>query len=211
MRANLLGVPTVSDKRIHQRFIEQSEALSPALANAIARVGPVRVEVDHSRSLAEHLCRSVAGQQLSVKAARSIWARVLTAADGVPLTEFFIDANARVLRGCGLSAAKVRALLGIAETDRAGALDRDALGALDSQARSRQLTALWGVGQWTADMIAIFHFGDEDIWPDGDVAARKTLERLTSRRRKTTRTAARFAPYRSRLALYMWRHADAEP
>jgi DNA-3-methyladenine glycosylase II len=201
----------VNDASIHQHFIEISSGLSPDLSNAIARIGPLSFEVDHSRSLAERLCRSVAGQQLSVKAAASIWARVLEAADSIPLTEFFVDANAQALRACGLSAGKVRALIGIAGEDRAGGLDTEALAVLDHEARSSQLTALWGVGQWTADMISIFHFGDQDVWPDGDVSARKTLERLTSRRRKTTRTAARFAPHRSRLALYMWRHADAAP
>ena len=57
----------------------------------------------------------------------------------------------------------------------------------------------------------MFWFGEEDIWPDGDVAARKTLEKLTSARRKTHRTALRFAPYRSYLALYMWQWVDAKP
>ena len=87
-------------------------------------------------------------------------------------------------------------------------LNQTVLNALDHSERSRQLTQIWGVGQWTADMMGIFYFGDPDIWPDGDTAARKHLERLTSRRRKTVRTAARFAPYRSYLALYMWHQAN---
>ncbi|MEM8810884.1 MAG: DNA-3-methyladenine glycosylase 2 family protein, partial [Cyanobacteria bacterium P01_G01_bin.38] len=77
--------------------------------------------------------------------------------------------------------------------------------------RAQRLTAIWGVGQWTADMMSIFYFGDPDIWPDGDVTARTNLIQLTSARRKTTLTAARFAPHRSYLALYMWRHSDAAP
>ena len=109
------------------------------------------------------------------------------------------------------TAAKTRAMCAIAREARAGGLEADELRDLDHATRSRHLTALWGVGQWTADMISIFYFGDEDVWPDGDIAARKTLARLTSPRRKTVRTAARFAPHRSRLALYMWRHVDAPP
>lgn len=196
---------------IHHRFIAVAADLSPALADAIAHVGPVELHADDSQPLAERLCRSVAGQQLSVKAARSIWERVSTAAGETPLTEFFVEANTGVVRACGLSAAKVRALCGIAGQARAGKLEANALRALDHLERSKRLTALWGVGQWTADMISMFYFGEQDIWPDGDVAARKTLERLTSRRRKTVRTAARFAPYRSRLAVYMWRYVDAPP
>jgi DNA-3-methyladenine glycosylase II len=70
---------------------------------------------------------------------------------------------------------------------------------------------IWGVGQWTADMLGIFYFGERDIWPDTDLAVWKTLQRLTSRRRKTTLTAAKFSPQRSLLAKYMWRIADASP
>jgi DNA-3-methyladenine glycosylase II len=77
--------------------------------------------------------------------------------------------------------------------------------------RSAALTSIWGVGQWTADMMCMFYFGEHDVWPDGDVGARKTLERLTNRRRSTIRTAQLFAPHRSYLALYMWAHADARP
>lgn len=198
-------------QEIHERFVEIAEALSPALVNALVRGGPVEFQFDDSIPLAERLCRSVAGQQLSVKAARSIWNRVVTAAGETPLAEFLVEANADVIRACGLSAAKTRSMCAIAEQARLGGLDAEELRPLSHAERSLRLTALWGVGQWTADMISIFYFGDPDVWPDGDVAARKTLVRLTSPRRKTVRTAARFAPHRSLLALYMWRHVDTPP
>lgn len=196
---------------IHERFVAIAETLSPALAEAFARGGPVSFRPDDSQPLAERLCRSVAGQQLSVKAAGTICQRVVDAAGDVPLTDFLAESNAEALRACGLSAAKARAIGAIAGEARLGGLETETLRGLDHAERSRRLTALWGVGQWTADMISIFYFGDEDVWPDGDVAARKTLIRLTSPRRKTTRTAARFAPHRSWLALYLWRHVDAPP
>lgn len=90
-----------------------------------------------------------------------------------------------------------------------GQLDATALAQLSQTDRVKQLTKIWGIGQWTADMMGIFYFGDPDIWPDGDVTARKTLEKLTSKRRKTVRTAARFLPYRSYLALHMWKNVDS--
>ncbi|WP_111413270.1 DNA-3-methyladenine glycosylase family protein [Billgrantia lactosivorans] len=198
-------------EEIHRRCVEVARELSPQLADAIERGGPVALTADDSRPLAERLCRSIAGQQLSVKAARSIWARVVDAAGDAPLMAFLSEPNQDMLRGCGLSGAKARALCLIAEEARAGRLEAEELRRLDHAERSRRLTALWGVGQWTADMISIFYFGEPDVWPEGDVAARKTLERLTSPRRKTLRTAARFAPYRSHLALYLWRHVDAPP
>lgn len=197
--------------KIHRRFIKTASDLSPELADAIEQVGPLLFQPDDSLPLPHRLCRSVAGQQLSVVAARTIWSRIIESADNTPLTEFFIEKNSELMKNCGLSAAKVRSMCGIAKVARQGGLEKDKLHSMDHKTRSKHLTHLWGVGQWTADMISIFYFGDEDVWPDGDLAARKTLERLTSKRRKTVRTAERFAPHRSRLALYMWEYKDAVP
>ncbi|PWE17502.1 DNA-3-methyladenine glycosylase 2 family protein [Marinicauda salina] len=196
---------------IHARFIDTAAGVSPALAEAIETLGPVTLPDRTGAPFPVYLCRAVAGQQLSVKAARTIWGRVEASAGARPLLEHFHEQNEDALRACGLSGAKTRTICAIAEAARDGRLEADELAALDSAERARRLTALWGVGQWTADMAAMFYFRDPDIWPDGDVAARKTLEKLTSKRRKTARTAARFAPHRSYLALYMWRWVDARP
>lgn len=199
------------DRDVHARFVETAAGITPALEAAIAAVGPLRVPVDTRMTLAERLCRSIVGQQLSVKAARTIWERLLDAAGDTPLVDHLLEAPPEALRGCGLSASKARALHGIAGRAADGTLDPARLAQLDHAARSAELTALWGVGQWTADMLSIFWFGDEDVWPDGDIVVHKTLVQLTSPRRSTVRTAARFAPHRSRLALYMWRWRDATP
>lgn len=196
---------------IHHQFIETANELSTDLAKAISLVGALKLQADDSQPLAHRLSRSVAQQQLSVKATKTIWNRVLEAACDEPLTEFFIEDNAEMMHNCGLSKAKVRAICGIAEKARMGGLNASELQSMTHKKRASHLTSLWGVGQWTADMISIFYFGDEDIWPDGDLAARKTLEKLTSRRRKTVRMAERFAPYRSYLALYMWKYQDVVP
>lgn len=198
-------------KKVHQRFLPIAATLSPALAEAIERVGPVRVHKRSKTPLPVVLSRAVAGQQLSVKAASTIWGRVCDSAKDRPLTEHLARARPATLQKCGLSAAKAKAIRAIAQAEKAGRLDPDALRRLDHPTRSNQLTAIWGVGPWTADMISMFYFGDPDVWPDGDVSACGTLQKLTSRRRKTTRTAEHFAPHRSYLAVYMWKHADAAP
>ncbi len=196
---------------IHDRFLTIAPDLSPELAAAIARTGPLELVPRRDTPLPERLCRAVAGQQLSVKAAASIWSRVVASAEGTALIDHFATADPQDLRDCGLSGAKAKAMGAIAAAALAGELDAEVLGGIETAARTQQLTQIWGVGQWTANMLNIFYFGDPDIWPEGDTTARKTLEKLTSPRRKTTRTAARFAPHRSYLALYMWRQADAAP
>ena len=193
---------------IQAKCVEIAQGLSDDLAAAIASAPPLQVAANQESPFSQRLCRAVAGQQLSVKAAASIWGRVVASAADRPLMDYLAVASPESLRRCGLSAAKAKAMGAIAAAAQTQQLNQTVLNALDHSERSRQLTQIWGVGQWTADMMGIFYFGDPDIWPDGDTAARKHLERLTSRRRKTVRTAARFAPYRSYLALYMWHQAN---
>ncbi|MEO0737839.1 MAG: DNA-3-methyladenine glycosylase 2 family protein [Cyanobacteria bacterium J06649_12] len=188
--------------------MEIARGLSRDLADAIANTQPLTLTTSQDTPFSERLCRAVAGQQLSVKAAASIWGRVVDSAAEQPLVDYFSTISPDTLRNCGLSAAKAKAMRAIALATLANQLDESLLSELDHEERTHCLTEIWGVGQWTADMMGIFYFGDPDIWPDGDTTARKNLERLTSRRRKTVRTAARFAPYRSYLALYMWHQAD---
>ncbi|MEX0945687.1 MAG: hypothetical protein WDZ38_08410 [Balneolaceae bacterium] len=198
----------MNHNEIHYQFIDIAGGISQDLTIAIEKVGPVKFEADHSKPLAHYMCESVTSQQLSVKVADTIWNRVLKESGSLPLTEFFVEENRDIMRGCGLSAAKVKTMCGIAQMAREGELDEEHLRSISHKERSKHLMVLWGVGQWTVDMISIFYFGDEDVWPDGDLAARKTLEKLTGRRRKTVRTAQHFAPYRSRLALYMWGYKE---
>jgi len=194
---------------IHQQFLAIAPTLNGALAKVIALNGPLTLTSDQSVSFPQQLCRAIAGQQLSTKAAHSIWNRVLTSAGDTPLTQYLRATTPDTLRSCGLSNAKAKAMIGIAHAAQAGQLEASELTQMSTAERTQRLTALWGVGQWTADMMSIFYFADPDIWPDGDVTARKTLEKLTSKRRKTTKTATLFAPYRSYLALHMWRYVDA--
>ncbi|MGD1855028.1 MAG: DNA-3-methyladenine glycosylase family protein [Leptolyngbyaceae cyanobacterium] len=193
---------------IRTQLVKIAQELSGELADAIAHTPSLQLMPNQESPFSERLCRAVAGQQLSVKAAASIWGRVVDSAASQPLINYFATVSPEMLRNCGLSNAKAKAMRAIALATLANQLDEVLLCELDHCDRSNCLTEIWGVGQWTADMMGIFYFGDPDIWPDGDTTARKTLERLTSRRRKTVRTAARFAPYRSYLALYMWHQAD---
>ena len=196
---------------VHKHLADAAFDISPELHAAIIRRGPLEFPSRDGDPFPHYLCRAISGQQISVKAAQSIWGRVLASAGEAPLLDHFVPDNTDALRACGLSGAKTKTIITIAETHRAVGLDTDELRALTVPERTARLTAIWGVGQWTADMMNMFYFGEPDIWPDGDVAARKTLERLTSKRRKTVRTAERFKPYRSWLALYMWAHVDAPP
>ena len=201
----------MSHRAVHDHLLTASEPLFPDLHAAIRKLGPMELPRRDDLPFPTYLCRAIAGQQISVKAAQSIWARVEDSSGDVDLLDHFSAGNTDTLRACGLSGAKTRTIITIAETHRTVGLDTGLLKSLPIEQRTARLTEIWGVGQWTADMMNIFYFGEGDVWPDGDVAARKTLERLTSKRRKTERTAGLFKPYRSWLAYYMWAHVDAPP
>jgi len=186
--------------------------LSRPLLAEIERIGPLTIGPPRIAPIAEHLYTSVVSQQLSVKAADTIWGRVVAAAKTRNLTpgEMFVPGFEDELRACGISRNKIKALGAIRAAQEDGRLDHAELATLAHPERSQRLTAIWGVGRWTADMMGIFVFLDPDIWPDGDVAARGALIRLTGRE-DTIEMAAAFAPYRSLLARYLWQSRDNAP
>lgn len=199
----------------YRRFLATARDASPRLHAAIAGIGRIELPDRRRRGLAWFLARAIVGQQLSTLAARSIWQRVEAAvrAGDATVPVFFCDRNAAVLRQCGISGAKVKALIAIREAHENGLLSARRLGRLSHAQRSGQLTQIRGIGQWTADMTSIFYFQDPDVWPEGDAGVYRGIEQVTGRRsRKAVLALAnRFAPYRSFLALYMWRLLDARP
>jgi len=198
---------------IHRHCIKTAAGVSPRLKAALIQVGRLKPLARRGRSLPQFLARAVVGQQLSTAAARTIWARIEAAVrehrSAIP--DFFTEQHKPILRRCGVSNAKAQALIAIRAAQAAGVLATRRLRAMDHARRSQHLCAIWGIGQWTADMTSIFYFRDPDIWPQGDGGVYRAMCRLTGRRSKAAlaKLATGFAPYRSFLALYMWRTLDS--
>ncbi len=183
-------------------------AISEPLQAALVRLGPIAIPAPPHARVADRLFVEVVNQQISTHAALAIWGRIESwaAERGLAPRDLFRADEAEVLRACGVSGNKIRALLAIREAEDAGALG-ESLALLPRTERAAVLCRIRGVGPWTADMIGIFHFLDPDIWPAGDAAAVGTLRRLSGRPDDTA-VAAAFAPYRSILARYMWLNRD---
>ena len=200
---------------LHPDFVRTARRVSRPLALAMQAVGPPEWPSRHQQPLARYLARVVVGQQLSTRAASTIWGRVeaLGKAEQQSIPGLALNLPDTALLGCGLSAGKLKTLKALTEADAAGMLKRQRLARLDPATRAVELTALRGIGPWTADMLALFYFRDPDIWPLGDLAVRKTLERflVDQSRYDLSSAAALFAPHRSVLALYLWRIADNPP
>lgn len=185
----------------------------PELGRLIARVGQFTMRPVPARSLFATLVRSIVYQQLTGKAAATIFGRVnqLFAPRRFPTPRDLLEIEPERLRAAGLSAAKTAALRDLA----AKTLD----GTVPSLLRVRRmqdeeiierLTAVRGIGRWTVEMLLIFKLGRPDVLPLGDLGVRKGFA-VTFRKRTLPEPSAlirrgeRWRPYRSVASWYLWR------
>src|ERR1700736_2779494 len=121
------------------------------------------------------LAAIVCGQQLSTASAAAIWARVSAAFDPFDHDTLRL-ARADRLGRLGLSAAKIKTLKGVARELATGRLNFDVLANEDADAAHNTLTALYGIGPWTADVYLLFCLGHGDAWPAGDLAVQEAVK-----------------------------------
>ena len=162
--------------------------------------------------------RSIAGQQLSVKAARAIWNRLLERFGGrTPTPQEILAEDPEALRAaCGFSRAKVASLRSLAEHVLSGELELDRLSGLPDDEVVRELVAVKGIGEWTAHMFLMFTLHRPDVLPVGDLGVRNAAMRaygLDAPPGPATLTtlAEPWRPYRTRACLYLWRSLDNAP
>ena len=165
------------------------------------------------------LARSIVGQQISVKAAQSVWDR-LVALLGVPSTRV---APARVeamqpaaLRQAGLSQRKAEYLLDLAQHFSSGAVHVQQWRQMEDEAIVEELVAIRGIGRWTAEMFLIFHLMRPNVLPLDDLGLLKGISQSYFSGEPVSRAEARevgdaWAPYRSVATWYIWRSLDPLP
>lgn len=161
------------------------------------------------------LMRSVVEQQLSLKAAATIWNRFLAMIDGYPSPEIILDLDIEKMRACGLSYQKAGYLKNIAEYALHGNLNDAYIQNLDDKEAILHLTKIKGVGRWTAEMILMFSLGRPDIFPVDDLVIRQAMISLygvTSEKRKLITDlesiAEAWRPYRSYACFALWEWKD---
>jgi len=159
------------------------------------------------------VARSIVFQQLAGRAALAIYNRFASLFDGLPSPAGVLAAPEEALRGAGLSAAKTAALKDLALKATDGTVPFHELDALDDEEIITRLTAVRGVGRWTAEMFLIFQLHRPDVWPVDDLGVRKgygiakRLERMPTPR-ELSALGEPFRPYRSAAAWYCWRCND---
>ncbi|MGH2763830.1 MAG: DNA-3-methyladenine glycosylase family protein [Thermoleophilaceae bacterium] len=163
------------------------------------------------------LLRSIVGQQLSTRAARSIYGRLVEIFDGhAPTPAQLLAADPERIRAVGLSRAKVAYLRDLARHVEEGTLELERLPDLPDEEVSAQLTAIKGLGQWTADMFLMFHLRRPDVLPVGDLGIRRAVQveyrmRKLPDAKRLERTARPWRPHRTLACLYLWSSLDNAP
>ena len=196
------------------KAVRHLKGADPALGEIMARIGPFAMQLKSSRSLFGALAEAIVYQQLSNKAAATIYGRVEAlfprARDGFT-PRHVLKATDESLRGCGLSRAKVLAVQDLARRVHGGDLPtlEQAQGLGDDELIER-LVAVRGIGRWSAEMFLMFRLGRPDVLPIDDYSLRKAYAKAFGKRKLPTpqalaRHGERWRPYRTVASWYLWR------
>jgi DNA-3-methyladenine glycosylase II len=195
-------------KKIARELSARDARLAKVIeAHPLCTLGRNPKPVTHFEALVE----SVISQQLAVKAADTIYARVKALAKGRMVPGRIADISEADMRAAGVSGAKFKAIQGLSEASLSKKININKLHEIDDdQFIFDQLTSLWGIGPWTVDMFMMHQLSRLDIWPTGDLGVRRGWEKIYSLKEEIEPKALdkkgeKFRPYRSVVAWYCWR------
>jgi DNA-3-methyladenine glycosylase II len=187
----------------------------PVMRELIPRVGPCTLQPNPDDPFTL-LVRCVISQQISTKAAESIFGKLAALVNGPPVPmERIARLSASKLQSCGVSGPKQRTLRAVIEHARANPDLLPGLSERDDDAIRAELTAIKGIGPWSADMFLMFGLGRPDVLPVGDFGFRVAVKNLFRLRKEPSRESliARgdpWRPYRSIATWYLWRSLELD-
>ena len=206
-----VSAPIISEaemKKVVREIASRDKKIAKVIdAHPLCTIGRNPKPVTHFESLVE----SVISQQLAVKAADTIFLRVKKAAGGRILPARIAKISEGEMREAGVSAAKYKAIQGLATAALTKEINFNKLHEVESDEEIfTALTNLWGIGPWTVDMFMMFQLGRLDIWPTGDLGVRRGWETIYKLPEEISPKALehkgeKFRPYRSVVAWYCWR------
>lgn len=162
------------------------------------------------------LARSIVGQQISVAAAQSVWNRTLETLGNEVTPKRVLDMKHDALRASGLSTRKVEYIRDLADHFHHGRLQTERWPKMDDEELIKELSAIRGIGRWTAEMFLIFNLMRPNVLPLDDIGLIRAIsinyfsgEPVT--RHEAREVAANWAPWRTVATWYMWRSIDPIP
>jgi DNA-3-methyladenine glycosylase II len=178
----------------------------PALTQSFDSIGALQPLPKSQLPLPDVIVRIVAGQMLSTKAANVIIARVEAEAL-MANTCYLYDLSSDTFRHCGLSRRKIRAISEFADSHRSDPARFHGWPELDYGTLRAEVSSFWGLSDWTAEMLAIFHFAHPDVFPEKDGSIIRVTEFVSSNLCNGFDPNAA-APHRTLLARYFWAALD---
>ena len=188
--------------------LEELARREPAIAAALESSGFPEPRTAERGYLS--LLRTIVGQQVSIKAAASMWSKLQAAVGERVEPAAILAASDEALRGAGLSRQKMSYARSLADEVLSGRLNLDALAESDEEAIA-ELVRVKGIGRWSAEVYLLFAEGRPDIWPAGDLAVQVALGRIMGLADKPSEKLARelaepWRPHRGALAIFTWHH-----
>ena len=160
----------------------------------------------------EDLVDAICSQQLSGKAAKTIFGRVKEKLGGAIMPEPIINIGTEDLRKCGLSYAKCSYVKDLAQKVKNGELEISKLDRLSDEDVIKELVAVKGIGRWTAEMFLMFSLARPDIFPVDDLGIKKGFEKVTGKKWDKIDSAKfaskNWAPYKTVASWYLWRSLE---
>jgi DNA-3-methyladenine glycosylase II len=202
------------------KIVATLRAADPVMDRLVDEHGAlVRKDLKQERSGDAYgaLLRSIVGQQLSTKAAATIYGRMLELFGGhAPTPKQLLAVDPDKIRAAGLSRPKINYLRDLADHVEKGELELEHLDELPDEQVIEQLIAVKGIGEWSAHMFLMFHLGRPDILPVGDQGIRRAVQvqyglRKLPDPKRLEKIARPWRPYRTLACLYLWSSLDNKP
>lgn len=187
----------------------------PILYTAAKNIVPIELSVHPEPFI--RLIRSIVGQQLSVKAAATIYGRLEALFENKIITPIgLIKLTPEKLREAGLSYQKISYLKDLAQKTIDGEVEFAKFGELPSEIISEELIKIKGIGPWTAEMFLMFSLGRPDIFSYGDLGLQNGIKKLYKMKNKPTikqmeKLSKKWSPFRTYAAMILWRNLSNEP
>jgi DNA-3-methyladenine glycosylase II len=198
-------------EKIHQYLLDVGRKYCNPLESIVKQNGVMHIDVPKDLDIFDCLAQTVVEQQLSYKAAKSIWNKIKNSAaeNNISLIEYFKKKNTASIRNNGLSNNKLKAIMGAKQAIESGDITLQKLSIMTYPEFKKTITNLWGFGDWSAEMIAIFYLGKTNIWSQKDLILKRGIDQLCDDSNLTPNKLLQLVdPYQSYLALHIWRYKD---
>lgn len=203
----------MEENGLHKKAITHLKKQDPILAKVIQKVPPLEKRIIGGNYFLD-LVESIISQQLSMKAADTIWGRFKKAFKTDKITPVAVlQIDKEELRACGISYQKISYIKDLAKHVEESGLVFEQFEIMTDEEIITELVKVRGIGRWTAEMFLMFSMGRQDVFSYGDLGIRKAIQRLYNFKKEPTqkqaeKIASRWRPYRTLACRYLWKSLE---